>query len=131
MAARGYTAATIRTRRHAAAQLALWLAERSITRPADVTREVLEAYQRHLHYHRKPDGQPLLAASQAQRLSAVRPFFAWAAARRLILASHAAALELPRPPRRLPRATLAAAEAEAVLAVPDVTTTLGLRGYEG
>ena len=62
MAARGYSPATIRTRRHATAQLAAWLAERGITRPAEVTREMLERYQRHLFFYRKPDGQPLLTA---------------------------------------------------------------------
>lgn len=128
MAARGYAPATIRTRRHATAQLAAWLADRGVTRPAEVTREILEACQRHLYHYRKPGGQPLLAASQAQRLRAIRPFFAWAAFRRLILASPAAALELPRPPRRLPRATLTAAEAETVLAVPDTATDAGAAG---
>jgi integrase/recombinase XerD len=127
MAARGYSPATIRTRRHATAQLAAWLAERGITRPAEVTREVLERYQRHLFFYRKPDGQPLLTASQAGRLQAIRPLFAWAARRRLIVADPAAALELPRPPRRLPRQVLTAAEAEQILALPDLSTPLGLR----
>lgn len=127
MAARGYAPATIRTRRHATAQLAAWLADRGITRPADVTREVMERYQRHLFFYRQPDGQPLLTATQAQRLQAIRPLFAWAARRRLILADPAAVLELPRPPRRLPRQVLTAAEAEQVLAQPDIATPLGLR----
>jgi integrase/recombinase XerD len=127
MAARGYAPATIRTRRHATAQLAFWLAERGITRPADVTREVLERYQRHLFFYRQPDGQPLLLSTQAARLTAIRPLFAWAARRRLILSDPAAALELPRPPRRLPSQVLTAAEAEAVLAQPDLSTVLGLR----
>jgi integrase/recombinase XerD len=128
MAARGYSPATIRTRRHATAQLAAWLAERGITRPADVTREVLERYQRHLFYYRRPDtGQPLLLASQAQRLQAIRPLFAWAARRKLITADPAGVLELPRPPRRIPRSSLTAAEAEQVLAQPDLATPLGLR----
>ena len=127
MAARGYSPATIRTRRHATAQLALWLSERGITRPADVTREVLERYQRHLFFYRKPDGQPLLTATQAARLQAIRPLFAWAARRKLITADPAAALELPRPPRRIPRSSLTAAEAEQILAMPDLATPLGLR----
>ena len=127
MAARGYSPATIRTRRHATAQLASWLADRGITRPAEVTREVLERYQRHLFFYRKPDGQPLLTATQAARLTAIRPLFAWAVSRRLILTDPAAALELPRPPRRLPRQVLTAAEAEQILAQPDITTPLGLR----
>lgn len=127
MAARGYSPATIRTRRHATAQLAAWLGERGITRPSGVTRQILERYQRHLFFYRQPNGQPLLTASQAARLIAIRPLFAWAAARRLILSDPAAALELPRPPRRIPRSSLTAAEAEAVLAQPDITTVLGLR----
>lgn len=127
MAARGYSPATIRSRRHATAQLVIWLADRGISRPAEVTREVLERYQRHLFYYRQPSGQPLLTASQAQRLRAIRPFFAWAASRRLIIADPAAVLELPRPARRLPRSSLTAAEAEQILAVPDLGSPLGLR----
>ena len=127
MAVRGYSPATIRTRRHATAQLTLWLAGRGISRPGSVSRETLERYQRHLFYYRQPDGQPLLAASQAARLRAIRPFFAWAARRRLILADPAAGLELPRTPRRLPRHILTPAEAEQILAQPDITTPLGLR----
>ncbi len=127
MTARGFAPATIRSRRHATAQLALWLADRGISRPAEVTREVLERYQRHLFYYRQPNGQPLLLASQASRMRAIRPFFAWAASRRLILADPAASLELPRPDQRLPRQVLTADEAEAILAVPDITSPLGLR----
>ncbi len=73
MAARGYSPRTIGNRRAMLAFLAAWLAERGITRPADVTRPVLESYQRHLFHYRKANGDPLSFRSQSQRLLAVRP----------------------------------------------------------
>jgi len=35
-----------------------WLKERSITEPLEVTRPVLERYQRHLFHYRKANGAP-------------------------------------------------------------------------
>ncbi len=73
MAARGYSPRTIGNRRAMLGFLAAWLAERGVTRPADVTRPVLESYQRHLFHYRKANGDPLSFRSQSQRLLAVRP----------------------------------------------------------
>jgi hypothetical protein len=58
MAARGYSPRTIENRRHMLSFLVAWLAERGITRPAEVTRPVLESYQRWLYHYRKSNGQP-------------------------------------------------------------------------
>jgi integrase/recombinase XerD len=127
MAARGYSPRTIGNRRAMLAFLAAWLAERGITRPAEVTRPVLESYQRHLFHYRKKDGDPLSFRSQSQRLLAVRAFYKWAARQRHVLHNPASEIELPRAERRLPRPALTAAEAELVLAQPDISDPLGVR----
>jgi integrase/recombinase XerD len=98
-----------------------------VERPAEVTRPMLERYQRWLYHYRKPDGEPLSFRSQAQRLLPVRAFFRWAARSSHVLYNPASELELPKVERRLPPPPLTAAEAEAVLAQPDITTPLGLR----
>lgn len=126
MAARGYSPRTIGNRRAMLGFLAAWLGERGITRPAEVTRPVLESYQRHLFHYRKKNGDPLSFRSQSQRLLAVRAFFKWAARQRHVLHNPASEIELPRA-ERLPRPALTAAEAELVLAQPDTADPLGVR----
>ena len=43
-----------------------WCAERGLTEPVEVTRPVLERYQRHLFHYRKSDGEPLSFRSAAR-----------------------------------------------------------------
>jgi integrase/recombinase XerD len=123
----GYTASTIESRRRAIVFFVTWLAERNITRPVEVTFAMVERYQRHLFHLRKPNGQPLTLRSQAQRLTPLRAFFKWATRQHVCAVNPAAELELPRTEQRLPKPALTIAEAEAVLAVPDLSTLTGLR----
>jgi integrase/recombinase XerD len=127
MAVRGYSERTIGNRRHMLSFLVAWLAERGITRPAEVTRPVLESYQRHLFHYRKANGDPLSFRSQSQRLLAVRAFYKWAARQRHVLHNPASEIELPKAERRLPRPALTMAEAELVLAQPDLSELTGIR----
>jgi integrase/recombinase XerD len=127
MAARGYSPRTVGNRRHMLSFLVSWLAERGITRPAQVTRPVLESYQRHLFHYRKSNGDPLSFRSQSQRLLAVRAFYKWAARQRHVLHNPASEIELPRAERRLPRPALTIAEAELVLARPGLDDLTGVR----
>jgi integrase/recombinase XerD len=127
MGAHGYSPRTIDNRRVMLSYLVDWLAERGVTRPVEVTRPMLESYQRALFHYRKRDGDPLSFRSQSQRLLAVRAFFKWAARQRHLLHNPASEIELPRAERRLPRPALSLAEAEQVLAQPDITDPAGLR----
>lgn len=127
LAMRNFSPDTIRDRRHGLSVFVLWCAERGIERPHEVTKPVLERYQRHLYYRRKPDGEPLSFRTQAQRLIPIRAWFKWLARENYILSNPASELELPRPEKRLPALVLTAEEAEAIMAVPDVTAPLGLR----
>jgi integrase/recombinase XerD len=127
MAVRQYSETTRHTRAQSLAHFAAWCEERSVLRPAEVTRPIVERYQRWLFHHRKPNGQPLGANTQHARLAGLRTYFRWLARNNRILHNPASDLELPRLGRRLPKAVLSASEAERVLAVPDVSTPLGLR----
>jgi integrase/recombinase XerD len=51
LAVRNYSPATIEDRRHSLATFILWCAERGLERPHDVTKLVLERFQRHLFCH--------------------------------------------------------------------------------
>ncbi len=123
----GYTASTIESRRRAIVFFVVWLTERNITRPVEVTFSMIERYQRHLFHYRKRNGQPLTLRSQAQRLTPLRAFFKWATRQHVTAVNPAAELELPRTEQRLPKPALTIAEAEAVLGVPDLSTPIGLR----
>jgi integrase/recombinase XerD len=104
-----------------------WCDARGLTKPRDITKPILERYQRHLYYHRKADGAPLSFRSQHIRLSALRVFFRWLAQRNYILYNPASDLELPKSEKRLPRHILSASEAEKVLQLPKLDEPLGLR----
>src|SRR5581483_3224063 len=55
----GYSEDTIRARRVAIRRFIGWCEERTLRDPKDITKPVLERYQRHLYYHRKSDGRPM------------------------------------------------------------------------
>lgn len=127
MGAHGYSPRTIENRQRMLAHLVAWLDERGVTRPVDVTRPMLERYQRWLFHYRKRDGTPLTFRSQSQRLLPVRAFFKWAARQHHLVHNPASELELPKVEKRLPRPALTAAEAEQVLSMPDLSTPAGVR----
>lgn len=127
MGAHGYSPRTIYNRRRQLSALVVWLAERGVTRPVEVTRPMLERYQRWLFHYRKKDGEPLSFRSQSQRLLPVRAFFRWAARSNVVLYNPASEIELPKVEHRLPKPPLTAAEAEAVLSMPDLGSPVGVR----
>ena len=127
MGAHGYSPRTIHNRRRQLSALVTWLAERGVTRPVEVTRPMLERYQRWLFHYRKKDGEPLSFRSQSQRLLPIRAFFRWAARSNVVLYNPASEIELPKVEHRLPKPPLTAEEAEAVLAMPDLSSPIGVR----
>jgi integrase/recombinase XerD len=127
LAIRGYALTSVKNQRTALALLDEWLSERGVTRPNEVTKPMLDAYQRAVFYIRKANGQPLSFGSQEARLIPIRGFFRWLTRTNRILYNPASEIELPRTEQRLPRAVLSAKEAERVLALPDLSDPLGLR----
>lgn len=124
---RNYSEATARNRAHYVGDFIKWSHERGLARPSEVTKPVLEAYQRWLFHYRKADGKPLSVPSQLQRLLPVRAWFKWLCRQNHLQANPAADLDLPRAEKRLPKHILNAGEAERVLAVPNLADPLGLR----
>jgi integrase/recombinase XerD len=104
-----------------------WASERGVEKAEDATRNVLEAYQRHLYHHRKKNGEPLSIKTQLTRLMAIRAFFKWLAKEWHVPYNPAADLELPKRPKSLPRHVLTVEEVENVLRLPDINETVGLR----
>ena len=92
-----------------------WCRERSIEDVTEITRPVLERYQRALYYYRKKDGAPLTFRTQGTRLRFLKGWFRWLARQNYLLHNPASELLLPRLENRLPKYILSAEEAEQVL----------------
>ena len=104
-----------------------WAEQRGIEHPMEVTRPILESYQRYLYYYRKTNGQPLTFRTQHSRLTPVRRWFRWLVRNNHILHNPASDLDLPRMEKRLPRRSSPPMRVERVMVVPDIRTPVGLR----
>lgn len=104
-----------------------WCDERGLIKAQEITRPILERYQRHLFLTRKPDGSPLSVSGQLSYLNAIRALFKWLTRQNYILYNPASDLELPKASKRLPRHVLSAGDAEAILNQPDTNTITGIR----
>jgi integrase/recombinase XerD len=125
--AAGYSEHTMATRRAAVLRFIVWCDERSITRAVELTRPMLERYQRHLHQHRKSNGAPLSVMAQLGLLNAITAWCRWLVRQNHLLHNPAADLELPKKPKALPKTILTVQQVEAILNLSDVTTLLGIR----
>lgn len=123
----GYSNDTVRARRQALRRFVTWCEERGLQQARDITKAVLERYQRHLFYYRKADGQPLTLGSQHGALSPLKTWFKWLVRENYLQYNPASELDLPRLPRHLPRSILSVQEVEAILAEADPATPYGLR----
>jgi integrase/recombinase XerD len=121
-AARKFSDMTVKGRRIETGYFIDWCEARSIRRPDEVTRAILESYRQHVFlYRRKTDGAPLSHQTQAKRLISVRAFFQWMARQHRLLYNPASELELPKQQQRLPRNILSVAEVQQVLNACDTS----------
>jgi integrase/recombinase XerD len=90
-----YSEATVANRDAYLGLFLAWCEDRGLTRPNEITKPILERYQRHLYHHRKPNGQPLSFRSQYSRLIPVRALFKWLTRQNVLLYNPASELELP------------------------------------
>jgi len=121
------TPSAVASRRNELKPFLAWSEERGLLHARQITRTILESYQRRLWTHRKKNGRPLGVTTQRARLGCVMNFFAWLCKQRLLEANPASELELPRCGKRLPVEALSAAQVEAVLSQPDIGDPLGIR----
>lgn len=124
---RGYSERTVGNRESLLIAFIRWCDERGLTRPQEITRPILERYQRHLFLYRKADGEALSARSQTVRITPIRVWFKWLTKTNRILYNPASDLDLPRMEQRLPKHILSSDEAERILNVPDTQTPSGIR----
>ena len=124
---RNYSQHTVRNRQVHIGFFIAWAQERGLREPLEVTRPVLERYQRYLFHYRKKNGEPLSFRSQHARLVPLRVWFKWMTRQNLILHNPASEIELPRLGRSLPKNILSAQEVEQVMMQPDLAEPIGMR----
>ena len=124
---RNYSGRTVEARKWSLRTFQKWAQERDLHRPGQITKPILESYQRWLYRYRKANGKPLGITTQRARLGAIQNFFQWLCKNNQLTANPAADLELPRKPNKiLPRA-LTISQVDDILNIPDITDPLGIR----
>ena len=126
-AALGLSPQTVAIRQRMLQRFIHWCDERSLDRPQDITRPILERYRRHLYHYRKVNGEPLSFATQQQRLVPIKAFFKWLAKENYLLYNPASELELPKVHRRLPQYLLSHEEVERIVNQTLLHGDLGIR----
>ena len=127
MAARNYSALTVRHRGYDLGHFFGWARDRNIFEPSEVTRPIVEQFRRWLSVKKKANGLPLSFATQSLRLGALKAFFKWLAKNNHILYNPVAELEMPRRGRALPKDILSIDEVASIFAQPDLGTCTGVR----
>lgn len=124
---RSYSPRTVEARKWALRTFLRWAEDRDLRRPEQITKPILESYQRWLFHYRKVNSKPLGVTTQRGRLGAIQNFFTWLCRDNRLSANPAADLDLPRKPQKtLPR-SLSMEEVHAILNRPDVSDLLGIR----
>ncbi len=126
MRLKGYSGRTISSRKHHLRYFILWCEERDLQKPTDITKPILDRYQRHLFNILKTNGEPLSLGTQNIRLVSVKAYFKWMMVQNLILFNPASELESPRVPYMLPRSILSVPQVEHILSQPDLRKQKGL-----
>jgi integrase/recombinase XerD len=127
MRTKNYSENTVNGFEGTLARFIVWAEERGVVRPNEVTKPIMERYQRYLYHLRKPNGDPLSFKTQACCLTALRSWFKWLSRNNHVLYNPASDLDMPRLGRRLPKHVLTVNEAEQIIAIPDVNTNAGIR----
>lgn len=127
MRVKGRSERTVSAAEWSVSDFIVWCQDREMLLARDVTKPVLERYQKTLFYARKDDGSPLTFATQAARLIFLKQYFKWLTRENYLLGNPASGIDVPKVEKRLPKHILTDSEAEAILLQPDVTTPLGIR----
>ena len=124
---RNYAERTIGIQRDYLRYFINWCAVRGVTQPAEVTKPIIERYQRYMFHYRKQNGDPLSVIAQHGRLTPIRGWFRWMVRGNHISINPASDIELPRLEHRLPKCVLTPSEADQVINQCNINDPLGLR----
>lgn len=124
---KGYTRDTADRREDCLYKFVLWCSHNGIHFPGEVSKPVLDRYQRYLYYYKKRDGEPLAFTSQGNLLSAVKGFFSWLVKEQYLTSNPASEIELPKIGKSLPRYIMSIDEVEKIILQPNISEPEGVR----
>ncbi len=104
-----------------------WCLERGIEEIEEVSRPVVERFQKSMFHYKKKNGKPLAICSQHSRLVALKAFFKYLAQQRILLYNPASELQLPKMGQSLPKQILTHEEVQQVMNLCDLSDPFGLR----
>jgi len=122
-----YSERTTETREKSLLPFIDWCGQRQLFYPTQITKQILDRYQRSLFYRRKANGEAVSFRFQHSQLTAIRVWFRWLMRQDYLTSNPASELQSPRIEKRLPQMILSVREVELILHQPDTTTALGLR----
>jgi len=126
MTIRNYATSTLNRRESAIRRLVGWCEERGIDSPKEVTKPILESYQRHLYYYRQANGEPLSSSSRNHYITSIRQFFKWLTQQNYLLYNPASELLVPKQTPSLP-VVLSPEEVDQLMLQPNLNTEYGVR----
>ena len=124
---RKYSKDTIKCREFYLYKFTKWCDDRGLLCPHEITKPIIERYQRFLFLHRKKNGEPLSISGQLSHLYAIRALFSWLAKSNYILYNPASDLDLPKRGRRLPKSVLSEDDVETIINQANINTAIGIR----
>jgi integrase/recombinase XerD len=127
MAVTQYAVLSCKTRRSDLHIFYQWCLDRSLLRPQEITRVIVEQYQRYLFHFHQANGQPLSVVRQSSLLISVRGLFKWLAKYNHILYNPTSELDMPQKGHYLPQNILTHSEVDSILNQPDINHPLGYR----
>ena len=127
MMVRGYSKSTLHRRESDIRRFVGWCDARSLNHPNQVTKPILERYQRYLYYYRQErNNRPLSPTSQNHYLTSVRQFFKYLTQQNYLLYNPASELIIIKAKASLP-VVLSEQEVENLLQQPDTNQAGGVR----
>jgi integrase/recombinase XerD len=127
MMLRGYSKSTLHRRESDNRRFIGWCDERSLNHPNQITKPILERYQRHLYYYRQArNNRPLSPTTQNHYLTSVRQFFKYLTQQNYLLYNPASELVIIKESVSLP-VVLSVEEVERLIHQPDTNTEHGIR----
>jgi len=118
---------TIKGAKSALRNLLAFLEQERISAIEDLTADVLEEYQQDLAFRLTDKGTLLALRTQAQILGVVKSFTRFLKEKDYLISDPGAKLQLPRKPKKLPKAILNTKEVKKLLDAPDTRTNQGYR----
>lgn len=125
--AKGAAKATLYNRRRSLRSYFIWLESHGVSDVRDVTSDLLTEFMKFAGSRRQKNGAAFGVRTVHMLISHVFLFSRWLLESGHIMQDPASVLDPPKCPRRLPRPTLTASEAQRIITRPDTNTQYGIR----